>query len=186
MPSVDLIYILNVNESDLTDNVYDSISFQYGDPMIVFTTPVTGTAQTGLTTPTYTLTADVAPDVNGRQQAVTALGGTQTSVRTHSASDPFTLTSFRPKVFQALGKPNPTTNVIKYVPMNRFRVLTRKGVLPLAGQSAVVALADTIISVPAGSDVADAPNLRAMLSLHIGALSQQSAGIGDTCVTGVM
>lgn len=153
---------------------------------INFTSPVTGLAQTGLTTPTYTLVSDLAPDVNGRQQAVTALGGTQTGVRVHTSTDPFTITSFRPKVFQALGKPNPTTGVIKYVPMNRFRVLTRKGVLPLAGQSAVPAMADVVMSVPAGADSADAPNLRAMLSLAFGALSQQSAGIGDTIVSGIM
>jgi hypothetical protein len=153
---------------------------------INFTSPITGLAQTGFTTPTYTVVADLAPDVNGRQQAVTALGGTQAGVRLHSSTDPFTITSFRPKVFQSLGKPNPTTGVIKYVPMNRFRVLTRKGVLPLAGQSAVPAMTDTIMSVPAGSDSADAPNLRAMLSLHFGALSQQSAGVGDTIVTGIM
>lgn len=153
---------------------------------INFTSPVTGAAQTGLTAPTYTLVADLAPDANGRQQAVTVLGGTQTGVRLHSSTDPFTLTSFRPKVFQSLGKPNPTTGVIKYVPMNRFRVLTRKGVLPLAGQAPVPAMADTIMSVPAGSDSADSPNLRAMLSLHFGAVGQQSAGIGDTIVTGIM
>jgi hypothetical protein len=153
---------------------------------INFTSPVTGAAQTGLTSPTYTLVSDLAPDSNGRQQAVTALGGTQTSVRTHSSTDPFTITSFRPKVFQSLGKPNPTTGVIKYVPMNRFRILTRKGVLPLAGQSPVPAMMDTICSIPAGSDSADSPNLRAMASLHIGALTQQPAGIGDTLVTGIM
>jgi hypothetical protein len=99
---------------------------------------------------------------------------------------PFTITSFRPKVFQALGKPNPTTGVIKYVPMNRFRVLTRKGVLPLAGQSPVPAMIDSIMLIPAGSDSADAPNIRAMASLHIGALTQQPAGIGDTLVSGIM
>jgi len=71
---------------------------------ISYTNPVTGAAQTGLTSPTYTLVADIAPDVNGRQWAVSALGGTQTGVRTHSASDPFTITVMRPKVFQSLGK----------------------------------------------------------------------------------
>jgi len=153
---------------------------------IAISTPVTGAAQTGFTTPTYTLVADVAPDINARQQAVSAIGGTQAGVRTHSASDPFTITSFRPKVFQALGKPNPTTNVIKYVPFNRYRLLTRKGVLPLAGQAAVPASVDMVCNVPAGSDTADAPNLRAMMSLHIGAASQVSAGFGDTLVTGIM
>jgi hypothetical protein len=43
----------------------------------------------------------------------------------------------------------------------------------------------TVIEVVAGSDTADASNVRAALSLHIGALSQQSAGIGDTSVTGI-
>lgn len=150
------------------------------------TTPVTGLAQTGLTSPTYTLTADVAPDMSGRQWAVTALGGTQTGVRTHSATDPFTLTAFRPKVFQSLGKPNPITNVVKYVPMNRYRLLTRKGTIPLAGQSPAISMVDTIMSIAAGADIADPANYRAALSLHFGALSQQSAGFGDTCISGVL
>jgi hypothetical protein len=42
------------------------------------------------------------------------------------------------------------------------------------------------IDVPAGADTADAPNIRAALSAAIGALSQQSAGLGDTVVGGVM
>jgi len=153
---------------------------------INFTTPVTGAAQTGFTSPTYTLTADVAPDINARQQAVTAIGGTQTGVRVHSSTDQFTITSWRPKVFQVLGKPNPTTNVIKYVPFNKFRVLTRKGTIPLAGQAAVVSSVDTVVSVAAGADTADAPNVRAMQSLHYAALNQQSAGIGDTTISGIM
>ncbi|DAD52805.1 TPA_asm: coat protein [ssRNA phage SRR7976356_3] len=153
---------------------------------INITTPVTGGAQTGLTSPTYTLVIDTAPDANARQQAVTALGGTQASVRTHSASDPFTITSFRPKNFAALGKPNPVTGVIKYVPYNKFRLLTRKGVYPLSGQPITVFMIDTLFQVPAGADTADPANLRAALSLHIGAIVQQSAGIGDTIVTGIM
>jgi len=35
--------------------------------------PVTGAAQTGLTSPTYTVTADTPPDANAKQYAVTAL-----------------------------------------------------------------------------------------------------------------
>lgn len=150
------------------------------------TSPVTGLAQTGLTTPTYTVVADVSPDSTSRQYAVTALGGTQTGVRIHSSTDPKTVTVWRPKVFQALGKPNPTTGVIRNIGYNKFRVLTRSGVIPLTGQPVAIAMADTVIMVPAGSDTADAPNIRAMLSLHFGVLSQQSAGIGDTCVTGIL
>lgn len=153
---------------------------------ITVTSPITGTAQTGLTAPTYTLTADVAPDANGKQNAVTALGGTQTGVSVHSVAAPFTVTATRPRVFRVLGKPNPTTGLVKDVPVNVYKVITRKGVLPLAGQPFAIALVRTEISVPAGSDVADPANLRAMLSAHIGALSQQSAGIGDTSVSGII
>jgi hypothetical protein len=59
------------------------------------TSPVTGAAQSGLTAPTYTLTADVAPAQNAKQYAVTALGGTQTGVISHSVAAPFTLAMFR-------------------------------------------------------------------------------------------
>lgn len=150
------------------------------------TSPVTGQAQTGLTSPTYTVVSDVAPDWNARQWNVSALGGTQTGVRVHSASDPFTITVFRPKTFAQLGKPNPVTGVVKYVPNNQWRVLVRKGVIPLAGQAVTPAYFDGKMSVPAGSDTADAVNLRAMLSCAFGALVQQSAGLGDSLVTGTM
>lgn len=153
---------------------------------ISLTSPITGQAQTGLTSPTYTIVTDVAPDWNAKQWAVSALGGTQTNVRVHSASDPFTLTVFRPKAFAQLGKPNPTTGVVKFVPMNLWRILVRKGVYPLAGQSSVPASIDMRMSIPAGSDLADPTNLRAMLSAAFGAAVQQSAGIGDSVVTGTM
>jgi hypothetical protein len=150
------------------------------------TSPVTGAAQTGFTTPTYTLTADTAPDNNGKQNAVTALGGTQAGVTTHSVASPFTLTFVRPKVFRSLGKPNPTTGLIKDVPRNSYKLITRKGVTPLTGQPYANLQITTIIDVPAGSDTADAANVRAALAAHIGALNQQSAGAGDTCVTGII
>jgi hypothetical protein len=155
---------------------------------VAISSPVTGAAQSGLTSPTYTLTADVAPDANGKQWAVTALGGTQTGVVTHSVSSPFTITFWRPKILRLIGIPNPTTGVLaaNQVPNNVYRLLTRKGVIPLAGQAARVATVDTVISVPAGSDTVDPEDLRAALSAHIGALNQVSSGIGDTVVSGVM
>jgi len=150
------------------------------------TSPITGQAQTGFTAPTYTHVTDSAPDITGKQVAVTALGGTQAGVTAHSMSSPFTLTFFRPKVFRFLGKPNPVTGLIKDVPRNSFKLITRKGVLPLAGQPYSNMQVTTIVDLPAGSDVADAPNVRAALSAHFGALVQQSAGIGDTTVSGVV
>jgi hypothetical protein len=150
------------------------------------TSPITGAAQTGLTSPTYTHIADTAPDVTGKQVAVTALGGTQTGVTTHSIASPFTITVFRPKAFRSLGKANPITGVVKDVPRNTFKVITRKGVTPLAGQPYTNLQITTVVEIPAGADTADAANVRAALSAHLGALSQQSSGLGDTCVSGVL
>lgn len=150
------------------------------------TTPLTGAAQTGFSAPTYTLTADSAPDVNARQVAVTALGGTQAGVTTHSVSSPFTVTVFRPKTYKVLGKTNPVTGLLPSVPTNSHKLITRKGVVPLAGQPFSVARITTIVDLPAGSETADSANVRALYSAHIGALNQQSAGWGDTGVSGIM
>lgn len=150
------------------------------------TSPVTGGAQTGFTSPTYTHVSDNFPDVNGKQVAVTALGGTQTGATVHSVSSPFTTASVRPKTYKVLGKTNPVTGLLPSVPVNQYKVITRKGVLPLAGQPYAVARITTLVEIPAGSDTADAANLRAMFSMHVGALNQQSAGLGDMVTTGVM
>jgi hypothetical protein len=153
---------------------------------VTFTSPITGLAQTGLTTPTYTHVADLAPDANGRQVAVTALGGTQTGVTTHSGSNPFTLTVVRPKVLKGLGKANPVTGVISNVPKNTYKYIVRKGMVPLLGQAPAIAIFTLTMDVPAGADVASAPEIRAALSCLFGGASQQSAGFGDTLVTGIL
>lgn len=150
------------------------------------TSPITGTTQTGLTSPTYTHTPDVAPDTNGKQIAITALGGTQTGVLAHAISSPFTITMVRPKNMRVLPQPNPVTGVVKNVPKNTSKIITRKGVIPLAGQPAATMMITTMIEVPAGADTADANSVRAALSAHIGVLSQQSAGVGDTIVSGIL
>jgi hypothetical protein len=93
---------------------------------------------------------------------------------------------FRPAAFKQLGAPNPVTGVVANVPRNVFKVLTRKGVIPLDGQSPVVMTVTTEISIPAGADDADPESVRAALSAHIGALWDDSAGIGDSCINGVL
>ncbi len=150
------------------------------------TSPVTGAAQTGLTSPTYTITVDTAPAPNAKQWAITALGGTQTGVDAHSVARPFTLTMFKPLVARVLGVINALTGRVSNVPMNVYTVITRKGVTPLAGQPSVTAVLETRLAIPAGADIADPANLRAALSAHFGAIAQQSAGIGDTTVNGVL
>jgi hypothetical protein len=153
---------------------------------VTLSSPVTGTAQTGLTSPTYTHVADTAPDPNAKAYAVTALGGTQTGVSIHSVSSPFLASFWRPKVFKILGKPNPVTGLIANIQNNVFRVRTQKGVTPLAGQPIKMMTVETTITVPAGADLADPANVRAALSMHFGSLSQVSSGLGDTTVQGVL
>jgi len=150
------------------------------------TSPVTGSTQTGLTSPTYTLLTDSAPEQNGKQVYVSALGGTQTGVLAHSVAAPFTISMFRPKVLKTLAPVNPVTGVLRAVPMNTYKVITRKGVLPLAGQSYKTAWISTNLEIPAGADAADPLSLRAMISAHIGALTQLSNEIGNTVVTGTI
>jgi hypothetical protein len=147
--------------------------------------PVTGGAQTGFTSPTYTIASDVAPDTNGKQWAVTALGGTQAGVRIHAATDPFTFTYVRPKAFKPLGKIHPVTGQLLSVPKNTHLVIVRKGAIPLSGQSPSVALLRCSMDIPAGADTADAANLRAAISLLVGVLNGISAGLGDTLVSGL-
>jgi hypothetical protein len=151
------------------------------------TTPVTGGAQTGFTSPTYTIAADTAPTSAGKQYAVTAIGGTQTGVDASSSpSRPFTVTLSRPQVLRTLGVVDPVTGVLRSVPRNSYKILVRKGVTPLTGQSAVALVAKLEIDVPAGADSVDAANIRAAMSLLIGSLNSISASIGDTLVTGVI
>jgi hypothetical protein len=40
--------------------------------------------------------------------------------------------------------------------------------------------------IPAGSDTADPANVRAGLSMLIGSLNRQSAGLGDLFVSGIL
>jgi len=152
---------------------------------IALSSPVTGSAQTGLTAPTYTLTSDVAPDNNGKQYAVTAIGGTQAGVTTHTVSAPFTLTYERPKVLRALGNVG-ANGVYTNVPRNVHKFRGRKGVTVAANQAAQIALCEVVMSIPAGAETYDAANVRALIAAVIGSLSQISAGIGDTLVTGTM
>lgn len=155
---------------------------------ISLSTPVTGSAQTGLTSPTYTLTTDVAPTINGKQWAVTALGGTQTNVRTHAPSDPFTITFERPGVLRTLSNLiSGVTGLYGKVPTNVYTgIRIRKGVNIAANNVPRVMMIDMKLSIPAGADSYDSANVRAALSAAIGSLSQVSSGLGDTAVSGVI
>lgn len=153
---------------------------------VTFPGTLTGAPQTGFTSPTYTTTADLFPGNNGKQCAIIGVGGTQAGVLTHSVSRPFTLTVTRPSVNAVLGKPHPVTGLIAQFPRNKITVLTRHGVSVLAGQPIQMMIIRTEIEVPAGADVTDPANVLSSLSAHIGLLWNQSSGIGDTTINGVL
>ncbi len=150
------------------------------------TSPITGTAQTGLTSPTFTVVPDTSPSANGKQFAVSGLGGTQTGVKPNLLSAPFTLAMFRPKDFAVVGAVNPATGQLRSVARNRFSVVARKGVLPLAGQASQNLVITVHIDVPAGADAADELSVRSALSALFGLLNSNSSAIGDTVVSGVL
>jgi hypothetical protein len=153
---------------------------------ITLTTPVTGAAQAGFTAPTYTITADNPPAVNAKQWAVTALGGTQAGVSTHSVSDPFTTSFWKPLNLKVLPAANPVTGIIKQFPKNTYKVITRKGALAVSNQPYQQNRITTSIDVVAGCDSLSPSEIRAMVSAHIGALNQVASALGDTVVTGLL
>lgn len=153
---------------------------------IAITSPVTGSAQTGLTSPTYTLTADTPPNNNSKAWAVTALGGTQTGVDVHAASKPFQIVVSRPSNIRIAPLPNPVTGSIPTTPRNVYSIFVRKGASPVTGQPPQVAMLRVDLSVGAGQELVEPEDIRAALSLLIGTLTQQSQGIGDTLVNAVL
>jgi len=143
---------------------------------------ITGGAQTGFTTPTYTTLAGSYPGYNGVQNYVSALGGTQANVRVHSATDPFTLAYAVPASLRTL--PQAVNGVYGAIPSNVHMFNVRKGVNVASGAPVQVAMADLKIRLPAGSESYDAANVRAMISVLVGALNNLSASIGDTLISG--
>lgn len=154
--------------------------------MAFLTSPITGGAITGFTSPTYTLTADVAPNAWSQQFAITAIGGTQAGVDTSSSvSRPWTLTVSKPQNMRQLNSVD-ANNVLRSFPRNTFGLLLRKGMTALAGQPSQTALFRTEFVLPAGSDTADAPNIKGAVSCFSGAVSQATNNLVTLFTTGVM
>lgn len=145
----------------------------------------TGAAQTGFTSPTYTLAADLAPDTNSRQWVVTATGGTQTDVRVSTAGDPFT-TTIRRAPYKALPAKNPVNGSYGNVPRNRIELLTRKGVKIDSAGTIQVLILRTSVEIPAGAELSDAPNIRAAVSAHFGLQAEEASDFGDSLISGVI
>lgn len=149
--------------------------------------PLTGTAQSGFTAPTWVFEEDFVSSINGEQVAITAKGGTvPAAVTFNSPSSPFTLSWEKPRQFGSPGVPNPVTGKLNRVPMNVWKFRVRKGVTPLSGQSPQTMLGTVELRIPAGADVEDPENIRAALSALFGLVYDQSSLIGTSVVTGTL
>lgn len=147
---------------------------------------ITGSAITGLTNPTYTVVEDTPPANNAKQFVVTALGGTQTDVRAHSVSDPFTITVFKPVAPKALPNANSVTGRYPTIPRNEYLIIARKGVYIDADSTLDRAVFRGSFSIPAGADASDVVNLKAMLSAISGLMAQELVDFSDLFSTGVL
>lgn len=146
--------------------------------------PVNGTAVTGFTSPTYTLTSGTAMSNRAKQYTVSAVGGTQAGVSTHSIAKPFTHTFTAPERVRSLPAPNPVTGVVRSIPNNTYRMVSRIGVVPYTGANPIPARFIQTFEIPAGSETNDLPQLKALLSSGSGIFVNQINGIIDTLVSG--
>lgn len=153
--------------------------------MMNMTGAVTGATVSGLTSPTFTLTADGAADAFTAQSAVTALGGTQTGAQAHTVSQPFTVTIRRQRNLKTLGKAN-LNGYVANIGRNTYTFLFRKGVLPLVGQPFSIAIARFETEIPAGAEVADQPNLKSWISFIGGFISTNASGLFSTWTDGIL
>jgi len=145
----------------------------------------TGGAQTGFTTPTFTLVSTVAPAVNAVSKAVSAVSGTATATA-NSASSPFTVSFWVPLVYKALSSVwNSVKGLFGTVPNNQYKIIFRKGGLAAAGVP-VTAVARITFDIPAGMETYNPDEVRALVSFMVGILNEESADVADTLVTGVL
>lgn len=131
------------------------------------------------------LQSDIAPSLNARQFAITSITNPPLDCRTTHNGDPFTVTGVKPANyrFKVYGK----DGVLKAVPKNTYKLITRKGVKVESGPEpkTEVAVITTTIDVPSGSEVSDPNNLVMAIASHIGALSSERLEIIKSVIVGV-
>lgn len=144
----------------------------------------TGGTITGFTTPTFTLTDDIAPVVNAKQKTVTAVSGVGTGTA-NTASRPFTETFYKPAAVKALPAANPVSGLRGQVPNNQYKLVIRKGGYA-AADVPVTAIARLTIDVPAGMETYNPDEVKSLVSFLVGLLNEESNDLADTLVTSVL
>lgn len=150
---------------------------------IALSSPVTGAAITGLTSPTYTVVPDSVPGVT-KSWYVSALGGTQTGVTPHSIASPFTISWKNPVSLVSPGVVDASGVLRSPIRRNRYELIVRKGGVPVSGQAARLSVVRVQFEVEAGVETNDPSQILAMLFAAFGATTQLLPGIKDTLTTG--
>lgn len=150
---------------------------------MALTSPITGSAQTGITSPTFTLTLDKFPGNNGVQYAVTSVSGAGNGTA-HTADKPFTISFERPVNYR--GTQVTPQGVTLSQARNKHVIRVRKGAVAVTGQPAVLNHAELHVNLAAGVESVSPQEIRAMLSCLFGAVAQQSAAFGDQCISNVV
>lgn len=125
-----------------------------------------------LTAATYTFTADMASDLRSKVFVVSAIGGTQTGVNTHSVDAPKQFIVKKPAQFLQPSSYNSTTGRYGKVPKNVTRVIGRGSANVAAGQVELIPITMDI-GIPAGSMTYDRPNVEASVLAFIAGLYDQ-------------
>jgi hypothetical protein len=146
--------------------------------------PVTGGAQAGLTSPTYTVEVDTPPSLFSKQWYVSALGGTQVGVSAHSVQSPFTLAFFRPNVLKQATAAALSAIGLVSVPTNTYKMIVRKGVNVNSVGGKAVALLRLEYEIPANSPDIDMVELAAMFSLAFGSILQINGDVQSQVLNG--
>lgn len=148
---------------------------------------LSGATYTGWTTPGFTLTADQTPNGYWKQWYVSAFTGTvPAGAHLHTASKPFTVSVMRPSQLKVLPVANPTTGIVKEVPVNTYKLIVRYGSVPLVNNSARVNNIIITFNIFAGTETNEADGIAALCLAAADALYGNVGGIIDTLKTGTI
>lgn len=143
---------------------------------ISLTGPTAAITAGGLTAATYTFTADMASDLRSKVYVVTAVGGTQSGVNTHTVDSPKQFIVKKPATFLQPSSYNVTTGRYGKVPKNVTRVIGRGSANVATGQVELIPMT-LDIGIPAGAFTFDRPNVEASVLMFLAALYDQKEEI---------
>jgi hypothetical protein len=98
--------------------------------------------------------------------------------------DPFTVL-LRKRPYKALPPKNPVNGSYGNVPLNRVEFLVRKGMKIDSAGTIRVGNCRIQFEIPAGAELSDPENIRALCSFAFGLVVEESQDIGDSLIAGI-